>query len=91
MGDHERRGEEKRIKNGEGSNNKTKQKADFTKTDSNSVPRNSEYDYLNSLSLRFQEQKEKKKKREKIGIVSHFLSHLLFSYFIINVLLKYTM
>lgn len=65
MGDHERRGEEKRIKSEEGSNNKTKQKADFTKTDSNSVPRTSEYDYLNSLSLRFQEQKEKKKRERK--------------------------
>lgn len=81
------RGEEKRIRNGEGSNNKIKQKADFTKTDGKSVPKTSEYAYLNSLNLRFQEQKRK----EKIGIASHYISHLHFSYFIITVLLKYTM
>ena len=82
MGGHKWRGEEKRIRNGEGSNNTIKQKADLTKTDVKSVPKASEYAYLNSLKLRFQEQKRK----EKIGIISHYISHLHFNYFIITVL-----
>ena len=54
---------EKRIKDEEGSNKKTKQKLYFTKIDSKSVPRNSEYYYIDSLNSTFQEQMGGKKEK----------------------------
>lgn len=76
MGDHKWRGEEKRIRNGEGSNNTIKQKADLTKTDVKSVPKASEYAYLNSLNLRFEEQKRKEKRENR----HHFPLHITSSF-----------
>lgn len=83
-------GVEKRIKDEEGSNQKTKQKLYFTKIDSKSVPRNLEYEYINSLNSTFQEQIEGKRERKYSLFFISCHIFLYFSYFVTSVHLKYT-